>query len=93
MTSRLTGQHLDTVSNYYGWPVDIDTWEWSTNDQLYQYFNVTPKMPFKLVTPGSLLGTITAQAAQKTGLSQRALVFATANDKAFEALGTGLSLS
>ena len=50
-------------------------------------------MPFKLVTPGSLLGTITAQAAQKTGLSQRALVFATANDKAFEALGTGLSLS
>lgn len=93
LTWRLTGQHLDTVSNYYGWPVDMDTWDWSTNDQLYQYFNVTPKMLFKLVTPGSLLGTITAQAAQKTGLPQGTPVFATANDKAVEALGTGLPLS
>jgi sugar (pentulose or hexulose) kinase len=45
---------------------------------------------FDLVDPGDALGTVTDAAAQATGLPAGITVYATANDKAVEALGAGL---
>ncbi len=42
------------------------------------------------VDPGAVLGHVTTEAARATGLAAGLPVFATANDKAVEALGTGL---
>ena len=47
-------------------------------------------MLFELVNPGTILGYVTAQAAQATGFPEGIPVVATANDKAVEALGSGL---
>jgi sugar (pentulose or hexulose) kinase len=47
-------------------------------------------MLFGLVPPGALLGEVTRAAAQATGIPAGLPVYATANDKAVEALGCGL---
>jgi xylulokinase len=47
-------------------------------------------MLFDLVPPGGRLGEVTAEAAQATGIPAGLPVYATANDKAVEALGSGL---
>ena len=44
----------------------------------------------ELVDPGDLLGQVTDEAARQTGIRAGLPVFATANDKAVEALGCGL---
>lgn len=53
--------------------------------------DIPREMLFELVQPGELLGTVTAEAAAHTGLPEGVPVFATANDKAVEALGSGLA--
>lgn len=91
VTHRLTGRHGDTAANYQGqWPFDQATWRWSTDPAAYARSGVRPDQLFELVDPGESLGTITAQAAAATCLPEGVPVFATANDKAVEALGAGL---
>ncbi|MEU6644565.1 FGGY-family carbohydrate kinase [Saccharomonospora sp. NPDC046836] len=85
ITARMTGQFRDTAANYQGvWPIDTDTWTWIDRPELPR------EMLFELVQPGDELGTITAEAAAHTGLPEGVPMFATANDKAVEALGGGL---
>ncbi|GAA3580918.1 FGGY-family carbohydrate kinase [Amycolatopsis ultiminotia] len=85
ITARMTGQFRDTAANYQGvWPIDTDTWAWVDEP------DIPRDMLFELVSPGELLGTVTAEAAAHTGLPAGVPVFATANDKAVEALGSGL---
>ena len=88
LSRRLTGRNRDTAANYLGaWPFNRDTWNWE--DSAIPGFGVTRDMLFDLVMPGELLGTVTAEAAADTGLPEGLPVFATANDKAVEALGVG----
>ncbi len=91
ITHRMTGQFRDTAANniLLQWPIDTDTWQWSTDAALYRRYNVKPGMLFELVTPGAILGHVTATAAVATGIPQGLPVVATANDKAVEALGSG----
>ncbi|ASR34502.1 sugar kinase [Prauserella marina] len=85
LTVRLTGRFTDTAANYQGvWPIDTDRWEWVAEPDFPR------DMLFDLVNPGDRLGTVTAEAAAHTGLPEGLPVFATANDKAVEALGGGL---
>ena len=85
ITARLTGQFRDTAANYQGvWPIDTDTWEWVDEP------DIPRDMLFELVAPGDRLGAVSAGAAAHTGLPEGVPVFATANDKAVEALGGGL---
>jgi sugar (pentulose or hexulose) kinase len=51
---------------------------------------MTRDMLFDLVPPGGLLGSVTPAAASATGIPPGLPVYATANDKAVEALGSGL---
>lgn len=88
---RLTGVFRDTAANYQGmWPIDTDTWRWSTDDAAYAATGMQRSHLFELVDPGTVIGTVTAAASEATGLPVGLPVVATANDKAVEALGCGL---
>ncbi|WP_248704932.1 FGGY-family carbohydrate kinase [Curtobacterium sp. MWU13-2055] len=88
---RLTGAFRDTAANYQGmWPIDTDTWRWTTDDAAYAATGMQRSQLLELVDPGEVLGTVTAAASEATGLPVGLPVVATANDKAVEALGCGL---
>jgi len=91
ITGRLTGKLVDTRANYQGlWPIDQRTANWSTDPAAYQATGMPRRLLLDLVSPGDLLGTVTPEAAAATGIPQGLPVYATANDKAVEALGCGL---
>jgi xylulokinase len=91
ITHRLTGQFVDTSANYEGvWPIDHDTAAWSSDPAVYASTGMARDMLFDLVPPGGRLGEVTAAAAEATGIPAGLPVYATANDKAVEALGSGL---
>jgi xylulokinase len=92
ITHRLTGQFVDTAANYEGvWPIDHDTATWSTEPACYTATGMPRDMLFDLVPPGGRLGQVTETAAEATGIPVGLPVYATANDKAVEALGSGLA--
>lgn len=95
ISHRMTGVFRDTAANYAGdsWPLDSDTWQWTTDDTVLAKSGVPREMLFDLVMPGEVLGTVTAAAARHTGIPEGLPVVATANDKAVEALGCGLRSS
>jgi sugar (pentulose or hexulose) kinase len=91
ITHRLTGRLVDTAANYEGvWPIDHDTATWSSDPAVYAATGMARDMLFDLVPPGGRLGEVTATAAEATGIPAGLPVYATANDKAVEALGSGL---
>jgi xylulokinase len=91
ITHRLTGQFTDAAANYQGvWPIDQDTAEWSSEPAAYAATGLARDMLFDLVPPGGRLGEVTSAAAAATGIPAGLPVYATANDKAVEALGSGL---
>ena len=91
ITHRLTGRFTDAAANYQGvWPIDQDTATWSGDPAAYAAAGMTRDMLFDLVPPGGRLGEVTSAAAEATGIPAGLPVYATANDKAVEALGSGL---
>lgn len=91
VTARMTGRMVDTAANYAGmWPMDLRTWEWLKPGKEFDSYGIPRSKLFDLVMPGELLGTVTRPAADATGLPVGLPVYATSNDKAVEALGSGL---
>ncbi|MGB9840415.1 FGGY-family carbohydrate kinase [Thermovenabulum sp.] len=92
LTYRLTGELKDTAANQFQWqfPIDLDTWQWSKDEEYFNSFNIPRKKLFELKMPGDILGYVNEKAAQETGIPAGIPVVATANDKAVEALGAGL---
>ena len=91
ITHRLTGQFTDTAANYEGmWPIDHETAAWPDDPAAYAATGMPRDMLFDLVPPGGRLGQVTPEAAGATGIPAGLPVYATANDKAVEALGSGL---
>lgn len=91
ITHRLTGAFTDTAANYQGaWPFDLAAMAWSSDPAAFAALGMTRAMLPELVPPGARLGGVTAEAAAATGIPVGLPVFATANDKAVEALGCGL---
>ncbi|MFI6096120.1 FGGY-family carbohydrate kinase [Lentzea sp. NPDC051213] len=91
VTHRLTGQFRDTAGNYEGmWPIDHESWRWPDSSPSYEDTGMRREQLFELVDPGALLGHVTSGAARATGLPAGVPVYATSNDKAVEALGSGL---
>jgi len=89
---RLTGERTDASANLQGvWPIDTRSWRWSADPAAYAATGMPRTMLFELRDPGEELGRITADAAAATGLPEGVPVFATANDKAVEALGAGVA--
>ena len=91
LAHRFTGSFKDTAANniLLQWPIDTDTWQWSTDPALYERLNVTRAMLLDLQMPGDVIGGVTPEAAAATGIPVGIPVVATANDKAVEMLGSG----
>ncbi|WP_088085292.1 FGGY-family carbohydrate kinase [Bacillus sp. OV166] len=88
---RLTGEFKDTASNYeVHWPLDRETLDWSKDVEVFKAHGLKREMVFDLVKPGEKLGTLRPELADEFGLKQDIPVVATANDKAVEALGSGM---
>ena len=88
---RLTGEFKDTASNYeVHWPLDRKTLDWSQDTELFESCGLKREMVFDLVKPGEKLGTIRQELVHEFGFNQDTPVVATANDKAVEALGSGI---
>ena len=88
---RFSGKRVDTVANLEGeWPVDKDTWQWSTNPEVFTKYNIPRDMLFDVAVPGTIAGYVTDEAAKITGIPAGIPVVVTSNDKAVEALGAGL---
>ena len=92
LTFRLTGELKDTIANSYQYqfPTDMDTWRWSEDPEVLSAFRIPRAKLLDMVLPGDILGHVSAAAARETGLPEGVPVVATANDKAVEALGSGL---
>ncbi len=91
LTHRFTGELRDSAANniLLQWPIDTDTWQWSTDPALFEQYNVPREMLVELQLPGDIAGSITPEAAAATGIPAGLPVVTTANDKAVEALGSG----
>lgn len=88
---RLTGEFKDSAANYeVHWPLDRKTLDWSPDDEVFKAYGLKREMVFTLVKPGEKLGTLRQELADEFGLNQDVPVVATANDKAVEALGSGI---
>ncbi|MEG0369719.1 MAG: FGGY-family carbohydrate kinase, partial [Hungatella sp.] len=91
ISSRLTGELKDNVANYFGqWPVDYNTWQWSKDEEVIKQYNIPREMLFDVQMPGTILGYITKDAFEMTGLPVGIPVVSTTSDKAVEGLGAGL---
>ena len=95
ITHRLTGELKDTAANAFQWqfPVDMDTWQWSADKEVFSEYNIPAEKLLTLQMPGTILGYVTDKAAGETGVLAGTAVVATASDKAVEALGSGLTES
>lgn len=92
LTYRLTGERKDTRSNYVGpWPIDHETLDWIEDEKEFETYHTPRQMLFELVDPATVLGTVTTKASAATGIPSGLPVVSTANDKAVEGLGAGLS--
>lgn len=88
---KLTGEFVDSTSSQVGFlPFDFKHQRWARHhDWRWEAFGIKPSMLPKLVHVSNILGEITPQAAQATGIPAKLPVFAAAADKACEVLGSG----
>lgn len=89
---QLLGQYVDSPSCQAGHvPVDFKKGEWYKSDKHLkgQIFGIPNKMLCKLVPVGEVMGTITKEASDKTGLPEGLKVYSGGSDKSCETLGLG----
>jgi sugar (pentulose or hexulose) kinase len=92
LSFRLTGELKDTIANAYQYqfPVDMATWKWSEDPAHFFSFRIPREKLLEMGMPGDVIGHVSKAASAETGLPVGLPVVATANDKAVEALGSGL---
>ncbi len=91
LTHRLVGRFVDSVGCQVGYvPFDYKKLRWaSPRDWKWQGVLVEPEMLPDLVPPGGILGEITEQASEATGIPAGLPLVAAAADKACEVIGSG----
>ncbi|HSJ57663.1 MAG TPA: FGGY-family carbohydrate kinase [Anaerolineae bacterium] len=91
LTLRLTGRFVDSVGAQVGYiPFDYKGLRWaSPRDWKWQALPMDPAILPELVPPAGLLGEITREAAEATGIPAGLPLVAAAADKACEVIGAG----
>ncbi len=91
LTYRLTGRFVDSVGCQVGYiPFDYKRLRWAgRRDWKWQALPMSPELLPELEPPGAVLGQITPQAAEATGIPVGLPVIAAAADKACEVIGSG----
>jgi sugar (pentulose or hexulose) kinase len=92
LTFKLTGKMVDSIANQIGHiPFDYKNKQWikSKSNFKWKIFGVeVGKLP-DLVEPGAIIGAITKDAANATGIKEGTPFIAAASDKGCETLGNG----
>jgi sugar (pentulose or hexulose) kinase len=88
---RLCGRYVDSTGSQVAYlPFDYKKHKWAgARDWKWQALAVTRAMLPELVAPGTVIGAITAEAAQATGIPAGTPLLAAAADKACEVIGAG----
>ena len=88
---RLAGRMVDSVASQVGYvPFDYKKGRWAPpHDWKWHALPVRPSMLPELVQPGTVIGTVTPQAALDTGIPAGLPIVAGAADKACEVIGAG----
>jgi len=87
---KITGELIDSVANQTGhFPINFRKRKWHGKYALKNIFDVPRKMLCKIVQPGEVLGTISAQVSEETGIPAGLKLYATGTDKGSETIGTG----
>jgi len=88
---KLTGHYVDSVASQVGYlPFDFKAQQWcAASDWKWKALPITRQQLPELVPAGGLLGLITEQAAQETGIPAGLQLIAAGADKACEVLGSG----
>ena len=91
LTWKLTGRYADSTGGQVGYvPFDFRRHRWASRlDWKWKILPIRPDQLPELVAPGTVLGPLTAGAAEATGLPAGLPVVAAAADKACEVLGAG----
>jgi sugar (pentulose or hexulose) kinase len=91
LTYRLVGRYVDSVGCQVGYmPFDYKRLTWSKKwDWKWLVLPIDKRVLVDLVPPTKMLGEITPQAAEATGLPTGLPLIASAADKACEVLGAG----
>lgn len=91
LTYKLTGHYRDSSGSIVGYlPFNYRKHQWANRfDWKWHVVAVQPSQLPDIVPVGDVLGTITPEAAQQTGLTVGIPVIASASDKACEVLGSG----
>ena len=91
LTHKLTGKVIDSVGCQVGYmPFDYKSQDWAKpSDWKWDAVMVSREMLPDLVPPTGLLGHITKEASEATGIPEGLPLIATAADKATEVIGAG----
>jgi sugar (pentulose or hexulose) kinase len=91
LTYKLTGKIIDSIGCQVGYmPFDYKNKDWAKpNDWKWDAVNVEREKLPELAPPADLLGHITKEASDATGIPEGLPLIATAADKATEVIGTG----
>lgn len=91
---RLTGKLVDSSSNCAGhYPIDFKKKQWYKNPEKHlkgQIFSIKRSMLPEIVSEGAVLGEISEEASQATGLPKGIKLYASGSDKSCETLGLGV---
>jgi sugar (pentulose or hexulose) kinase len=92
LNHRLTGEFKDSTASQIGHiPFNYKKNRWAEQNELNQrLFPVEPEKLMDLVEPGERIGTVTTEAARRTGISEGLPVIACGSDKGCETLGMGV---
>ncbi len=91
LSFKLTGEYTDAIASQVGYiPFDYKKHQWQHIwDWRWQALGLTPEKLPKVVQAGKLLGQISVEAAELTGLPAGLPVIAAGADKACEVMGAG----
>jgi sugar (pentulose or hexulose) kinase len=91
LTYKMTGEFVDSVGCQVGYmPFDYKKLKWAPDyDWKWKCLSIDRDRLPNLFTVGETLGTVTSEAAEKTGIPKGLPVIAAAADKACEVIGSG----
>ena len=89
---KLTGELKDAAANAYQWqfPVDLKTLDWLKDKASFDKYKIPREKLLAIYKPGEILGYLSKQVSEETGLPFNIPIVATANDKPVEAIGCGI---
>ena len=91
ITYKLTGELVDSAANLTGhYPMNFKARKWYKEKDLKGViFGIPERMLFELKQPGEIIGEISKDICEKTGLPEGIKLYASGSDKACETLGLG----